>query len=360
MRARRRRWIALGLALFVSVLALGRLGLELLASRAWGEPSLRVSFELPAGIDADELARLLAEEDLVQSELFARIYLRTSGTSGLVPGRHLLVGGESPRQIAARLRRAEGRPKVKLTIPEGFHRYAVAERLERLGITGGAAFLAASADPMRLEALEIPQRAVGGAESAEGYLFPATYELPVDTPAEEVLARLVGEARTRWQRLATKHAAGLAELERTLGWGRREIVLLASIVEKEAVVDEERPIIASVFLNRLRDPSFVPKRLQSDPTSAYGCYAMPERIPACTGFTGKITPALNQDPANRYSTYVVEGLPDGPIANPGERSIEAVLAPATTSFLYFVAKGGGRHHFSATLEEHNRAIRGGR
>jgi UPF0755 protein len=346
--------------LIVLVFVGGRAGLELVAARAWGDPSLRVSLEVPSGANAEELARLLADEDLVASELFMRLYLRSSGTSELATGPHLFVGGESPRQIEARLRRATSRPKVKLTIPEGFHRYAIAERLEKLGITGRATFLSVSADPMLLEALEIPQSAVGGAESAEGYLFPATYELSVDSPAEEVLARLVGEARLRWQRLASKHPEGLAELERSLGWGRREIVLLASIVEKEAVVEEERPIIASVFLNRLRDPSFTPKRLQSDPTSAYGCFVMPERIPACQGFTGKITPALNQDPANRYSTYVVEGLPVGPISNPGERSIEAVLAPATSTFLYFVAKGGGRHHFSATLEEHNRAIRGER
>jgi UPF0755 protein len=112
-----------------------------------------------------------------------------------------------------------------------------------------------------------------------------------------------------------------------------------------------------VFLNRLEDPNFKPKRLQSDPTAMYACYAEPEVVPACAGFTGKATPAINRDPHNRYSTYVNEGLPPGPIGNPGESSIEAVLAPSTTKYLFFVAKGGGRHSFSETLDQHNEAVK---
>ena len=119
---------------------------------------------------------------------------------------------------------------------------------------------------------------------------------------------------------------------------------------------EERALISSVFHNRLDSPDFEKRRyLQSDPTSAYACYAEPERVPACQGFSGKVTPALNRDPANRYSTYVVQGLPPGPIANPGEAAIEAAVAPAKTDYLFFVARGGGRHHFSRTYAEHQRA-----
>ena len=96
--------------------------------------------------------------------------------------------------------------------------------------------------------------------------------------------------------------------------------------------------------------------LQSDPTAVYGCYAMPTAIAACAGFRGKATPAINRDPANVYSTYVTKGIPPGPIANPGMASIEAVLAPAKTNFLFFVAKGGGRHEFTASYAAHRKAV----
>ena len=131
---------------------------------------------------------------------------------------------------------------------------------------------------------------------------------------------------------------------------------LASMVEKEAVVDDEREVIASVFLNRLRDPSFKPKYLQSDPTAAYGCKVMPKRLTSCRDSGGKVSPAVNRDRNNRYSTYVYEGLPPGPIANPGEASLRAVFNARPGSYLYFVAKGGGRHAFSETYEDHLKAV----
>jgi UPF0755 protein len=139
-----------------------------------------------------------------------------------------------------------------------------------------------------------------------------------------------------------------------MGWNRRQIVTLASMVEKEAAKDEERPIIASVFLNRLTDPTFTPKLLQCDPTAAYGCLV--SDAPTCMTFT-KITHDVLQDAKNPYNTYKHEGLPPGPIANPGSKSMEAVLRPATTKYLYFVAKGGGLHTFSETYAEHQKATK---
>jgi UPF0755 protein len=107
----------------------------------------------------------------------------------------------------------------------------------------------------------------------------------------------------------------------------------------------------------LHDPEFRPARmLQSDPTASYGCIVGAAEIPSCAGFHGSVTPALLRDAANPYNTYRHAGLPPGPIANPGEASIEAVLAPAQTDYLYFVAKGGGRHAFSRTFAEHREAL----
>jgi len=137
------------------------------------------------------------------------------------------------------------------------------------------------------------------------------------------------------------------------------VLTLASMIEKEARASDERPLIASVFFNRLRDPEFRPARmLQSDPTASYGCVVAGEEIPSCAGFHGNVTPALLRDASNPYNTYRHAGLPPGPIANPGEASISAVLAPAESDFLYFVAKGQGtgRHTFSRTFAEHREAL----
>jgi UPF0755 protein len=136
-----------------------------------------------------------------------------------------------------------------------------------------------------------------------------------------------------------------------------KILVLASLIEKEAAAEEERPLVASVFVNRLSDPDFRPKRLQSDPTSAYGCLAMSDRIPSCAQFHGKITHEINTDPSNTYSTYVHEGLPPTPICNPGIKALSAALNPAKTRYYYFVARGEGHHVFSESYEAHAQAVR---
>ena len=317
-----------------------------------------VELQWPPGLDAVAAAALLAEHGLVSSEQAMAAFLdATGGTDDFVPGWHLLSDHATPWELRHLLSRAPDRPQARVTLPEGFNRFDVAARLEKLGIAGKGAFLAATTDTVLLDELGIEQAGAVGAESAEGYLFPATYELALDSDPREVVRRLVQESDRRWQILSEQHKDGLATLGATLGWGRREVLTLASMVEKEAVADEERPVIASVFYNRLLDPGFQPKRLQSDPTSIYGCLVAPVEIPACADFTGKATPAINTDPKNRYSTYVRVGIPPGPIANPGVRSVEGVLAPAATRYLYFVAAGGGRHTFSDSLDAHNDAVK---
>jgi UPF0755 protein len=317
-----------------------------------------VEIDWPANAGPDQAAAILAAAGLVRGEGAMAMFLRASGGTGdFVPGPHLLPSGATPWELRRMLSRAPDRPTARVTIPEGFHRFDIAARLEKLHVTGRRAFIAASADQGLLDKLGIERGFTAGTESAEGYLFPATYDLPKDSDPREVVTRLVKEGDRRWEALLASRRDGFEALRSTLGWGRREVLTLASLVEKEAAVEEERPLIASVFLNRLLEPSFMPKRLQSDPTSAYGCVAFPEEAPSCAGFSGKVTPAMNQDAKNRYSTYVRQGLPPGPIANPGARSIEAVLSPAATKYLYFVATGAGRHTFSETLEAHNEAIR---
>lgn len=309
-----------------------------------------VELVLDRAADRAAVARLLAERGAVRNARLFTIYAHLVNAH-FAHGPHLLTDDASPGEIVRRLEREGAATRAKVVIPEGWTRFDIGRRLHALGVCAREGFLAATTDTTLLRELAID------GDSAEGFLFPATYELARDSDPREVVRRLVAEFEKRFAQLDQSHRLGRSQLEAERNWGRREIVTLASMVEREAAVDEERPIVASVFLNRLRDPSFKRKVLQSDPTSGYGCLVLGEKLPACAGFTGKITHAINVDPGNPYSTYVHEGLPPGPIANPGARSLEAVLAPASTKYLYFVAREGRRHTFSASLEEHDTAVK---
>ncbi len=302
---------------------------------------------------SDALAARLHAAGLVDSPRLFALYLRvTGGARRVVPGAHLVTDDVSPTTLLARLERTTGAGHARVTIPEGFTRFDVAKRLQALHVCPLRAWLDATTDEALLKELHID-----GA-SAEGYLFPATYELAPDSAAPDIVRRLKAEFDKRYAQLETQHQSGLLDLTSSLGWGPREIVTLASMVEKEAAVDEERPIIAGVFLNRLRDPSFSPKLLQSDPTAGYGCLVAPLPSPPCATYTGKITHDIVADASNPYNTYRHDGLPPGPISNPGAKSLEAVMAPALTHYFYFVARGEGRHTFSETYAAHAAAVRG--
>jgi UPF0755 protein len=254
----------------------------------------------------------------------------------------------SPRQIVQRIALGFGTASLEVLVPEGFHRFDVAARLERWGVCPADAFLTATADRALLDDLGIP------GPTAEGYLFPDTYRLSEGMAPHDVVRRMVANHRRRVGPLLAEHAAGLAELERDLRWSAHEVLILASIVEKEAAVRDEQPIIDGVFLNRLRDPSFVPHRLDADPTVSYGCLEAPDAAPSCATFRGRISRAMTHDAANPYNTYRREFLPPGPISNPGLHALRAVLAPERHDYLFFVARGERRHAFSRTLGEHSR------
>jgi UPF0755 protein len=311
--------------------------------------------EVEVTLDANEpvssVVAKLESAGLVASPRFFGLYVRVMSPV-FAPGHHLLTDDASPGDLVRRLERLGNATRAKITIPEGWTRFDIAKRLHAHHVTTAATFLEATAAPDLLRELAIE------AESAEGFLFPATYDLPLDSDPRDVVRRLKSEFDRRWTALEQNHRMAKANYESSLGWGKREIVTLASMVEKEAAVDDERPIVASVFLNRLRDPAFKKKVLQCDPTSGYGCLVLRDKIPSCAGYAGKITHAINFDPSNVYSTYIHEGLPPGPIANPGMKSLQAVLAPSSTKYLYFVARGEGRRHtFSETLEAHDAAVK---
>jgi UPF0755 protein len=298
------------------------------------------------------LAATLAAAGIVSSpRLFALWVRATGGAHRVVEGKHLLTDDATPRELMARLERRATAGSARVTFPEGWTRFDMARRLEEKDVVPLREFLDATTDAELLRDLGVD------GVSVEGFLFPATYELPLDSDARDVVRRMKREFDRRWDLISRAHGATLNDVMTSAQMTVRDVVTLASMVEKEAVADDERPIIASVFLNRMRDPAFKPKHLECDPTASYGCLVSPEKATSCAEFTGRATAAIEHDPDNPYSTYTHEGLPPGPIANPGARSLEAAMSPASSHFFYFVARGDGRHAFSETYQAHLAAVR---
>lgn len=215
----------------------------------------------------------------------------------------------------------------RFTLPEGYSIYQAAELLEQKGYFKKESFLGKCRDSALLRRVGV------AADSAEGYLFPATYNLPLQGSEEQLIGQMTAAFEKNVAQLdLERHQGGLS---------KHSLVTLASLIEKEAVAPEEKPLISSVFYNRLR----IGMPLQSDPTAVYGVRA----------FGGKVTRADigRQSP---YNTYLNRGLPPGPIGNPGLGALRAAQHPAATQYLYFVARKDGTHQFSRTLEEHNRAV----
>lgn len=300
-----------------------------------------VAIDLNEHTTAEDVAARFSSERLIAEPRLFALYLHVLRADGRIRrGRVLVTAQMSARQLLQRVATGYGTTPLRITIPEGFNRFDIANRLAEWGVCERAAFLAS----------------VASDASREGYLFPDTYWLHDEMPAEQVIARLTANATRRIGQLQDSDAVAFETLHRDFGFGLREVMILASIVEKEAAVPSEQPIIAGVFLNRLRDERFRPKRLQADPTVAYGCLLM-SALPSCSGFDGKrVTRVMTADDQNPYNTYRIEGLPPSPIANPGLSALRAVLHPMTHDYFYFVARGDGHHVFSNNLTAHNLAV----
>ncbi len=307
-------------------------------------------FEVLPEESTGSLVGRLAEAGLTASPRLLATYVRVLSPSlTLAPGRHVVRDDLSGRELLRRLARASGRGTAQVVIPEGYNHVQLSERLQQLGVCDAEDFRRAVRDAAEVRKLGVP------ADSAEGYLYPATYQLLADSTPSAVVAVLVGEAQKRLAALQAELGAELAARQREHGLSAHDVLTLASIIEKEAAKADEKPLIASVFLNRLVDPTFRPLRmLQSDPTAIYGCLVQSPAPPSCS--PGRPTPAMLRDATNRYNTYRHAGLPPGPISSPGLDAIRAVLTPARTDYLYFVTQGGGRHRFSRTFAEHRGAI----
>jgi UPF0755 protein len=246
----------------------------------------------------------------------------------LKAGEYLLSAAMPPRQILDIM--VKGAVNLhKLTVPEGYSIPQIAALVENAKFGSKINFIKTATDTALANK--------NGIEAAtfEGYLFPETYFFPREVAMEQIISAMVNRF---WSVFTTEWKVRAKDL----GFTVHQIVTLASIIEKETGAAFERPIISSVFHNRLKKKM----RLESDPTVIYGI----------KNFDGNLT-RKHLSTHTPYNTYKIRGLPAGPIANPGRASLEAALYPERTVFIFFVSKKDNTHYFSTNLKEHNRAVR---
>lgn len=284
-----------------------------------------VFIDIEHGSSSREIAAELERQRVVRADwIFLAVRaLRPHAT--LQAGEYQFADGLTPWEVFEKIRRGDIYYQ-DLTVPEGSNIFDIAALVEGLGSIKADEFLRAAGDPELIRDLD------SNAPSLEGYLFPSTYRVTRRTTSKQLCHMMTAEFRKRWHELDGK------DVHRT--------TTLASLVEKETGVAEERPVVASVFENRLR----VNMPLQCDPSTVYA--ALLENRYRGTIYKSDLA---SQHP---YNTYAHAGLPPGPIANPGLLSLKAALHPADTNYLYFVARPdvSRSHHFSATLAEHEKAV----
>jgi len=243
---------------------------------------------------------------------------------------------------------------VDVPVPEGLNMLEVFAILDKYKVAKKEDLERLARDPEFLQ-----KHGIAG-DSVEGFLFPATYNFRVPEKPQVVLERMIDKHQEVWNDIATRHAKALKKLKDKLKWSDHDVLTLASIVEKEAVRAGERPRIAQVFINRLSDPDFKPKRLETDPTIRYGCEVPPQKSAACQAWntSDRMHDAQLHDKDNPYNTYEHEGLPPGPISNPGKSAMEGAAEPDGSEYFYFVAKpdGSHAHAFARSFEEHKKNV----
>lgn len=286
-----------------------------------------VTIIIKQGMSANEIAALLRQQGLIKNTTLFRMYVHVEGFSNsLQAGEYTFTPDMNMQKMIAMLAKGEV-SYSQITIPEGLTIEQVATLLESKQIANAAKFKAAAKNYQPFAYIDADAR-VG--YKPEGFLFPDTYRVPRGIKEEELLQFMVSE----FDRNFTPQ---MREKAKKQGLTIREVMILASLVEKEARVEKERPVIAGVFLNRIRQAM----PLQSCATIQY-----------ILGYPKAELTIKDTEIPSPYNTYLNMGLPPGPIANAGAASIMAVLEPALTDYLYFVADNKGVHHFSKTYDEH--------
>lgn len=283
-------------------------------------------FEVRQGEGFSSINYRLGQKDFINStRLFHRYNQLKGQMTRFRSGRYLIKPGDSLADISHTL--IYGTPiTARVTIPEGYNIFQVAELLESSNVVPAEEFLALARDEEFVQSLGIPGKRI------EGYLFPNTYYFQEEISPKDAINVMYAEFKRQIRSL---------DLEQS-PFDLHELVILASIVEKETGATWERPRIAGVFLNRI-DKGM---RLQSDPTTIYGMYET---------YDGRIRRSDLQR-MTPYNTYRVNGLPKGPIANPGLEAMRSIIEPEEHEYLYFVSRNDGTHVFSTNLRDHNNAV----
>ncbi len=297
--------------------------------KGYGGPEQFV--EIAPGSSPGTMGLVIAEAGVVPSAASFRtaVWLRRSGRR-LQAGEYRFDAPISPAEVVDKLARGDVHLQP-ITFREGLNIRQMAAIFEERGFGSARDFIKAAANPGAISGLD-PQ-----AQDLEGYLFPDTYTLPRRATAEQLVSRMVA----RFEQSLTPD---IREQSAARGLTLRQLVTLASLVEKETGKGEERPLVAAVYANRLR----IGMGLQCDPTVIYA-------LERAGRYTGNLTrESLKFD--SPYNTYRYAGLPPGPIASPGKASLQAAASPADVPYLYFVSKNDGSHAFASTLDEHNRNV----
>ena len=312
----------------LAVVLLATIYVHFLAPPSWEQHHRVVT--IPAGTSFHDIARLLEDNGIVRDHNSFYLLARLEDAIPRVKaGEYEVHTGMPPREVLSKLVRGDV-IKYPITIPEGFNIFQIGEVLDQAKVCAKKIFLEKTKDLAIIASLGLD------GDSLEGYLFPDTYNFPKGFGEEQAIRQMVARFKAVY--------SSLAKRAEELGLSRKDVVILASMIEKEAADDQEKRLISAVFHNRLHRGM----ALQSDPTAVYGLRtreSIHERI-------------TKQDLLRRspYNTYRIMGLPRGPIANPGLKSLQAVLYPADVNYLYFVSRNDRTHHFSSTLEEHNQAV----
>lgn len=334
-------WIFIGLALVLAASA---------AAPAWflgyfQRPGLEtLPFTVQKGENFAQIGSRLQAAGVIKSERALRWYINfVPPQKPLQRGEFGLHKGMPIPEVVVAL--TEGKPlDYKVTIPEGYNMFLVAELLEAKGLAGKAEFLAAAASPELTSMLPTLRPGDKAPASIEGYIYPDTYQLQRVYSATEIAKIFVSQFRENYKLVAEEIQS--SPTVREFGLSPHQVITFASIVEKETGAGSERPLVASVFVNRLRKRM----RLQTDPTVIYGTWLK----------TGSWDGNIRRKDLNEktpYNTYQIDGLPPGPIANPSLNSIKAVLNPAASEFFYFVSKNDGTHVFTKDYKDHMNAVR---
>jgi len=306
-------------------------------------PGSQIVVTIPSGASVREGLRLLEDKGVIANQRLARLYWRfTLENPVLIAGEYLFRGPAATPEVLAKVTRGEVLTH-RVTLLEGLTFDEIAMHLSTEGFGSYEAFLSEMSSPLRIRDLD------ENATDLEGYLFPDTYAFARGTTESQIVDTLVTASRERFlEARSMASTGGTSEANEgstnALALTLREVVILASIVEKEALLDRERPVIAGVYANRLRRGM----GLYADPTIIYAL----KRLGTWDGNLRRRD--LEMD--SPYNTYRSVGLPPGPICSPGLASLAAAMAPADVPHLYFVSRNDGSHVFARTLTEHNRNV----